>query len=589
MMKSYTKHATTIIVLILAFLALTLCAVNAGQTTRVSVASDGTQGNYRSGYYSLSISADGRYVAFSSYATNLVAGDTNGREDVFVHDRQTGQTTRVSVSSGGMQGNDDSYYPSISSDGRYVAFVSYATNLVTGDANESEDVLVRDRQTGLTTRISVSSSSMEGNNDSFSPSISADGRYVAFESYATNLVIGDTNTATDIFVRDRQTGQTTRVSVASDGTQGNDDSSSPSISADGQYVAFESWAPNLVTGDTNGSLDVFVHGRQTGQTTRVSVSSSGVQGDKDSCSPSVSADGRFIAFNSDATNLVTGDTNGYGDVFVRDLQIGQTSRVSVSSDGSQGDDWSGYSGVSINADGQFVAFNSDASNLVSGDTNGYGDVFVHDRQNGHTTRASVSSDGTQGNEWSGDYDISVNSDGQFVVFNSNASNLVADDTNGCSDVFMHISSDMFSISGRVQLQDFNPSRVSGHPIEVELRKQDGSTITKNANLNADGNYAILAEEGTYDIAFKASHWLKKLFPSPVAIYQNVSGINISLTNGDCNEDNGVDEVDYALLSNSWYQAEGDPKYNAQTDLNGDGGVDEVDYAILSNAWYTAGD
>lgn len=147
----------------------------------------------------------------------------------------------------------------------------------------------------------------------------------------------------------------------------------------------------------------------------------------------------------------------------------------------------------------------------------------------------------------------------------------------------------YSVSGRVQLRDFDPAKVSGFPIEVELRKQDGSTVTRTATLDADGDYTILADEGTYNIAFKASHWLKKLYSSPVVVNQDVAGINVSLTNGDCNGDNGVDEIDYALLSNAWYQAEGDPAYNAQADLNADGGVDEIDYAVLSNAWYTAGD
>jgi Tol biopolymer transport system component len=344
-------------------------------TTRVSVSSAGAEGNNNSG--STSISADGRYVAFDSGASNLVPGDTNGRSDVFVHDRQTAATTRVSVSSAAAQGNDHSYAPSISADGRYVAFYSHATNLVPGDTNATHDVFVHDRQTAATTRVSVSSAGAQANGGSDKPSISADGRYVAFESQASNLVAGDTNATEDVFVHDRQTGTTTRVSVSSAGAQGDGHSNAPSISADGRYVAFHSGATNLVPTDTNNWYDVFVHDRQSGTTTRVSVSSAGGQGNGTSRWASISADGRYVAFNSSASNLVPGDTNDAYDVFVHDRQMGSTTRVSVSSAGAEGN---GESEVpSISADGRYVGFESTAANLVPGDTNGYYDVFVHDR------------------------------------------------------------------------------------------------------------------------------------------------------------------------------------------------------------------
>jgi Tol biopolymer transport system component len=291
-----------------------------GNTTRVSVATGGGQAN--SGSFDPSISADGRYVAFVSAATNLVSGDTNNFQDIFVHDRQTGQTTRVSVASDGTQANGHSYAPSISADGRYVAFASLASNLVSGDTNGAWDVFVHDRQTGETTRVSVASDGTQAIGFFFgsSPSISADGRYVAFDSWATNLVSGDTNDKPDVFVHDRQTGQTTRVSVSSDGTQANGGpgwSGNPSsISADGRYVAFHSYADNLVSGDTNSATDIFVHDRQTGVTTRVSIASDGTQANGFSASPSISADGRYVAFMSGATNLVSGDTNNDWDVFV---------------------------------------------------------------------------------------------------------------------------------------------------------------------------------------------------------------------------------------------------------------------------------
>jgi Tol biopolymer transport system component len=339
---------------------------------RVSVSSDGSEGNGSSVYSS--ISADGRYVAFQSTASNLVSGDTNGKDDIFVHDRQTGATTRVSVSSGGLEGNSNSYSPSISSDGSYVAFDSNASNLVPGDTNENYDIFVHERQTGATSRVSVGSDGSEGNGRSSNPSISADGRYVAFNSDAGNLVPVDTNGDYDVFVHDRQTGATSRVSVSSDGSEGNSYSLFPVISADGRYVAFASNAGNLVPGDTNGIYDIFVHDRQTGATSRVSVSSDGSEGNDSSARPSISADGRYAVFSSVAGNLVSGDTNGFEDIFVHDRQTGATSRVSVSSDGSEGNGYSVFPVIS--ADGRYVAFQSNAINLVSGDTNGFEDVFV---------------------------------------------------------------------------------------------------------------------------------------------------------------------------------------------------------------------
>jgi len=381
-----------------------------------------------------SASADGRYIAFVSNATNLVPGDTNGDRDIFVRDRQSGTTTRVSVSSSGAQGNHNSHgLPTISSDGRYVGFSSFATNLVSGDANAKEDVFVHDRQDGSTVLVSLNSAEEQGNEFSEDPSISADGRYVAFHSRASNLVTGDTNGDDDIFRRDLQDGTTERVSVSSAGVQGNASADrEPSVSADGRYVAFSSSATNLVANDNNAEGDVFVRDMQSGATQRVSISSVGGEGDSRSLAPGMSADGRYVAFQSLASNLVTGDTNYRPDVFVRDLLGGTTQRVSVNSANAEGnsDSW----GPWISADGRYVAFTSYASNLVAGDTNGISDVFLRDRQSGSTERVSVSSAGTQGNLSS--FLPSASSDGRFVFFLSAATNLVPGDTNGEWDIFV---------------------------------------------------------------------------------------------------------------------------------------------------------
>jgi hypothetical protein len=225
----------------------------------VSIDSNGTQGNGSSHYPS--ISADGRYVTFHSYATDLVLADTNGFADVFVRDRQSGMTACASLEPAGVPGNGDSAYASVSADGRYVAFWSRASNLVAGDTNGFLDVFVRDRQTAMTERVTVDPSGFQTNGDTVFPSISADGRYVAFSSLATNLVTGDTNGRRDVFLRDRQSGATERLSVDSGAAEGDGDSNGPSIAGDGLLVAFVSWATNLVAGDTNSATDVFARDR----------------------------------------------------------------------------------------------------------------------------------------------------------------------------------------------------------------------------------------------------------------------------------------------------------------------------------------
>lgn len=458
-----------------------------GITTRVSVASDGTQGNDSSEV--CVISADGRYVAFYSFASNLVPDDTNGKSDVFVHDRQTGTTERVSVNSAGQQGNNDSgrWSMAISADGRYVAFVSFASNLVSDDTNERQDIFVHDRQTGLTTRVSVSSYGAQANGGSIRPSISADGRYVAFDSDATNLVPSDINgTARDIFVHDRQTGATELVNLSSTGQQASDGGSAEAaISSDGRYVAFGSAASNLVPGDTYGTYDVFVRDRQTQETEMVSVNSAGQQGNDTSSRPRISAEGRYIAFPSKADNLVPGDTNSRRDAFVHDRQTGVTELVSVSSTGHQADR-AIYGPVTISADGRYVAFMSQAFNLVPDDTCCY-DVFVRDRLTGTTERVSVNSAGEQGNSASGFFGQDISADGRYVAFDSLASNLVPGDTNGVYDVFVH---DRGPGSGPFLRRPFLPA-------EQPRRCRRGKPLWKCLNAFFDHKFPNLRKNGVF--------------------------------------------------------------------------------------------
>lgn len=343
-------------------------------TIRISLSGTGGQGN---GISSLpAISNNGQFVAFQSLASNLVAGDTNNRADIFVRDVQANTTARISVSGTGAQGDGNSVSaPAISGTGRFVAFVSDSSNLVPGDANNLPEVFVRDLQSNTITRASVSASG--GGTDSFEiPAISANGRLVAFESGVSGLVPGDANNASDIFVRDLQGNVTNRVSVSATGGEANGGSFSPAISASGRFVVFESAASNLVAGDGNNNRDIFVRDLSANTTVLVSVSATGDRANGDSKRPSISADGRFVAFSSEASNLVPGDTNNRSDIFVRDLQANTITRVSADAAGEIAN------GISllpaISNDGKRVAFYSLASNLVPGDTNNVSDIFVFD-------------------------------------------------------------------------------------------------------------------------------------------------------------------------------------------------------------------
>ena len=403
----------------------------AGDIDRVSVSSVGIQADGNS--EEPAISSDGSIIAFISEATNLVPGDTNNAQDIFVNDLNTGITERVSVDSAGIQGDDDAFTLSLSENGSFVAFGSYATNLVAGDTNDAIDVFVYDRDTDTTERVSVSSASVQADDESFSPAISSAGRFVAFRSDATNLVANDTNNSSDIFVRDRTLGTTERISVASDATQANGDSILPAISSDGRFVAFSSEASNLVAGDTNNLADIFLHDRQDDTTVRIVApaefnTGSGIV----IVAPNISPDGGFVGFRSNADDLVLGDTNISFDTFLIDRLTLIAERASVSSSEVEGD--SDSSRPSISSDNRYVTYSSNATNLVSNDTNGFEDVFVRDRNTGRTRRVSLSFDGLEGDNRS--FSAVISGDGQSIAFTSQAENLVANDTNGLFDIFV---------------------------------------------------------------------------------------------------------------------------------------------------------
>ncbi len=412
--------------------ALTLLAapLAAQSTTRISVDDLGAEADGPSSAPALSF--DGRWAAFESQATNLVPGDTNGQRDIFVVELDSGLVQRVSVSTAGAQANQLCTHPSLSHDGRLIVFHTGASNLVAGDTNGLSDVFVHDRLVGTTDLVSLTPAGTPGNGSSSFGSISADGRCVVFSSLASDLVPGDTNGTTDVFVRDLLSGTTERVSVATGGAEADGYSTFAAISADGRFVAFQSVATNLVPGDGNAQSDVFVRDRLSGTTERVSVSTSGGEGDGGSTQASLSADGRYVAFQSAATNLVAGDGNGQDDVFVHDRQTGATTRVSVSYFGTEATAPS--VAPSISGDGHCVAFVCLSDILVAGDSNGVRDVVLRDLASGWLELLSVDSAGLVADDMS--IGAVLGADGTRAVFQSFATNLVPGDGNIMPDIFL---------------------------------------------------------------------------------------------------------------------------------------------------------
>ena len=404
-------------------------------TRRASVKADGTEADGHS--ETPAISADGQFIAFASSAANLVPGDTNGQADVFVQDRMSGELTRVSASSTGDEANGPSGEPSMSGNGRYVAFSSSASDLVPGDTNGVRDVFVHDRVTGETRRVSVDGSGLQGDGASSEPALTQDASAVVFTSTSTNLTTGDTNGFADVFFFDLAGSTTTLVTKDQSGGPTDGPSGAPDASDDGSHVVFDSAATDLVDTDTNGFRDVFVRDVPEGTTVRGSVGWDGAQPNGDSSAPAYSGDESWIAFESSATNLVQEDTNDAVDVFVRDVSGQYNLRASVGSwipgpGNTQADGDSTH--ASISADGRYVAFQSTATNLVAADANDVSDVFVADLGRSQTTRWSVAVDGSQLN--GGSALPSLSADGESVAYLSNATNAVAGDANGLADAFI---------------------------------------------------------------------------------------------------------------------------------------------------------
>lgn len=398
--------------------------------SRVSLGADGREINDHS--LLSHISADGRYVLFSSESASVVPEDTNFQGDVFLRDIESGNIMRVSTAQDGSQAMfGSSGNARMSADGQYVVFSSAATNLVPGDTNNFTDIFRKELATGAIVRVSVAAAGTEGDNHSENAQISADGRYVVFETEATNMIPEISHGGRQIFRKDLTTGEVVRVSTSATGGMNGGNNSEAQISADGRYVVFKSTATNLVPGDTNGRADIFRKDLVTGEIVRVSTDKDGLQSAGESSDATLSADGRYVVFESSASNLVEGDTNTTYDIFRKDLATGEIVRVSTAADGAQS---LGHSrGSDVSSDGRYVVFRSSAGDLVSGDTNGANDIFRKDLVTGEIVRISVAANGS---ESALDSSIAtISADGRYVLFQSAADTLVPGDRNGKTDVF----------------------------------------------------------------------------------------------------------------------------------------------------------
>lgn len=550
----------------------TSTAIPPGAIARISVASDGSEANDSSG--GVDLSADGQWVVFSSEASNTVDGDTNicgggsfaiGHcTDVFLRDVAHGTTTRVSVTSAGGQANGPSFYPAVSADGRYVAFWSIATNLVPGDTNNVADIFVRDTIGLTTTRVSVSTGGVQGNDESGISRIAMtdDGRYVAFVSRASNLVPGDTNGVLDVFIRDLQQSTTERVSVGATGVEGNADSVGPFMSGDARFVTFKSPASNLASGATimPGSYLMYLRDRTAHTTIQVT-------GEPDHAPINdtgvISFDGRYIAFNA-------------GPVFVLDRARHSTSAASISNEGVLSNATTYASDISLG--GRFVVFVSDADNLVAGDSPAYSrNLFLHDMIGGVT----LSIDNVNGLPSAGSAnDASLSSNGRYVAFSSSARNLVPNDLNAAWDVFWLDRDDSDgvpwdadncpNVANSDQLNtDGSIAPTSGLPADTTVPKSDVAGDSCDLDIDNDGlSNAIEAQIGP-----SGSQHVRCASASAAT----------SPASADSDGDRVIDSAECALGSDPMNPAS-KPESHPPNDTDGDGLPDVVETSIGSNPY-----
>ena len=521
--SSFRTSTQVLRTLAAALLGSSLCSPSfAQELSLVSVSNTGEQGNDSS--FESDVSADGRWVVWTSLATNLTPGDTNGQRDIFLRNMETGEVTRINTGPAGQQADGFSGFPDISSDGRYVAYYCTSDAILDDDVNGERDIFLFDRETGANELVSISSTGAQANDLCNTPKLTSDGRYVAFESDASNLVPGDTNGAEDVFVRDRQLGETYRVSVSSSGAEGNDDSDAASISDDGRFVTFASDATNLVAGGSTNQTNIYLHDRLTGETTLVSGGLGGQGGNSYSWNPRISGDGKWITYEGNASDLVAGDVNEFRDIFLYDVQSEETSMVSVNDAGEQTDDDSEEPAISD--DGRYIAYASQADNLVGGATTaGFNyNTFVHDRLTGTVTLASVSPTDPAP---SGTSEANISAEGAWVVFNSGDGRLDEDD-NGRTDILIY--GPLFE-SLAPYAQDFEGLDAA----EGTALGADGWKVFTNV-FNPDGSYAY--GYGVFDAPNGGAGW-SAIQTGSGGPYQGAQAMNIYSDYGNGDHNSGM--------------------------------------------------
>jgi len=452
------------------------------------------------GSFSPSLSDNGAFLLFESDASNLVNGDTNGQRDIFIKYLlgNSGYIERVNTNAANEQSSGgDAARAHVSANGFNVVFDSTASDLVVGDSNGFGDVFFKNRQTGEIIRVNTNAAGDEST-DAFATAadISADGRYVLFGSAADDLVADDTNGEADLFLKDLETGTISRVNTNAAGEQAVGHGAPMmmgSFSADGRYVVFGSGATNLVAGDTNGNFDLFRKDLTTGEIIRISTNSAGQQtatrpGGSSTGHASISTNGRYVVFQSEADDLVPEDDNGLVDIFVKDLMTGAISRVNTDALGGQATGGE-TENASISGDGRFVVFESKADNLVADDTNGTVDTFVKDLRTGRVERLTVNAAGEQ-SVGAVDFSGSTFISGTSALFSSDATNLLGDDTNGDADVFLSDFSPLIeSFSTSVSVDDAGDLYITGSGSvadDLSIEVSNGRLEVRNAVATVGG-------------------------------------------------------------------------------------------------------
>lgn len=500
-----------------------------------------------------SVSADGRFVAFSSLATNLAPQDTNNSEDVFLHDRVEGTIKRISVNGAGQQGTYNgsggkahSTNPSISADGRYVAFQSRADNFVDtngdgnysdddnaqGDDGQGEDIFVYDRIADTLERVSLNDSGAEVQSPRAQNStISGDGQYVAFSSSA-NFVTGfDTHSNVNVYIYDRVNNNIVGIEVPFGDFRTNRDSLNPAISADGNYVAFE-FAVDRSEFPQFQYRDIYVYRQSNRTVQRITGDYEGVPSDgNQSAAPSISANGRYIAFQSNVNEIDFDDVNGRVDVFVVDREDGQIDWVSKELSRTVGG-VSEAKSPTLSGNARFVAFESNNNGLTPGDSNNRRDVFLKDLNTGALKLLPLNASMVQGDLDS--FAPSLSFDGRHIAFHSNAANL-GDNANGSSDVFMTVTealdpssvTDLVSLNWNLDTSDagFNPGS------ETYTATVDNLTTTsflRPVTADDDAVIAVRVNSGVFEtLDFNTA-------AVPLDVGTNDIEVQVTASNGDIN-------------------------------------------------------